>query len=88
MLVTGTDRDNSEVAQAFDERSPSVLWSIRRVIKHCLAAGITCSICGQAASQYPELVEKLVGWGITSVSVNPDAIGRTREIVKRAEERI
>ena len=29
----------------------------------------------------PDLVEELVKFGITSVSVNPDAIDRTREIV-------
>lgn len=88
MLVQGTDRDNAEVAQEFNERSPAVLWALRRVIRRCNKAGITCSICGQAASEYEDLVEKLVRWGITSVSVNPDAISRTREIVHKAEESI
>ncbi|MFI5241110.1 MAG: putative PEP-binding protein, partial [Microgenomates group bacterium] len=88
MLVQGTDRDNSEVAQEFDERSPSVLWALRRVIRRCAKRGVTTSICGQAPSQYPEIVEKLVKWGITSISVNPDVIDRTREIVHDAERRI
>jgi phosphoenolpyruvate synthase/pyruvate phosphate dikinase len=33
------------------------------------------------------LVEKLVDWGATSVSVNPDAIERTRELVAEAEKK-
>lgn len=88
MLLTGTDRDNSEVASEFDEHSPALLWSLRRVIKLCHKHGITASICGQAASSYDDLVEKLVEYGVTSVSVNPDAVGRVREVVARAEEKV
>lgn len=88
MLIMGVDRDNAEVAQEYNEMSPSVLWALERVVKKCGESGVTCSICGQAASTHEELVKKLVSWGITSVSVNPDTIDRTREIVKKAEEEI
>ena len=37
---------------------------------------------------YPELTEKLVSWGITSVSVTPDAIDITRELVALAEKKL
>lgn len=86
MLTTGTDRDNAEVANAFDERCPSVLWSLRRVIRKCNKHGITSSICGQAPSTYEDLVHKLVKYGITSISVNPDAIERVRKVVYEAEK--
>lgn len=88
MLITGTDRDNSEVAEAFDERSPAVLWSLRRVIRRCKKHGVTVSICGQAPSTYPELVHKLVKYGITSISVNPDVIDSVRETVYEAEKEV
>jgi pyruvate,water dikinase len=88
MLILGTDRDNADVASAYNERSPAVLWALRRVIRRCARLGVTCSICGQAPSQYEDLVQKLVKWGITSVSINPDAVDRTREIVKKAEQLI
>ena len=87
MLITGTDRDNSTVASAFDERTPAVMWAIRRAIKTANKRKITSSICGQAPSVYPEMVEKLVEWGITGISVNPDAIERTREFVYQAEKK-
>ena len=88
MLTQGTDRDNSEVAREFNERSPAVLWSLRRVIKKCAKYNVTTSICGQAPSQYEDLVQKLVKWGVTSVSVNPDAIERTREVIYNYEQNI
>lgn len=86
MLTTGTDRDNAEVANAFDERSPAVLWSLRRVIRKCKKHGVTTSICGQAPSTYEDLVYKLVRYGVTSISVNPDAIDRVRGVVYEAEK--
>ena len=88
MLILGIDRDNAEVAPNFDERNPAVLWALEKIIKTCAKRGIACGICGQAPSEYPELVEKLVNWGITSISVNPDAIARTREIVHHCEENL
>lgn len=86
MLTLGIDRDNEEVAIEFDERNPAVLWSLERVIKSAKKHGITSSICGQGPSTYPDLVEKLVKWGVTSVSVSPDAVDSTRELVYMVEK--
>jgi pyruvate,water dikinase len=87
-LVLGVDRDNEELAEQFDERNEAVLIAIERVVKAAIARGVTCSICGQAPSVYPEITEKLVEWGITSVSVNRDVIDETREIIAAAEQRL
>lgn len=88
MLLTGTDRDNAEVASAFNERSPTVLWALRRVIKKCSKHQVTTSICGQAPSQYEDLVVKLVKYGITSISVNPDAVDQVRRVIYDAEKEV
>jgi pyruvate, water dikinase len=88
MLLLGTDRDNSEVAHDYKETDPSVLWAFERVIKACAKRGVTTSMCGQAPSDYPDLVEKLVSWGITSVSVNVDAIDHVRSTIANAEHRL
>ena len=88
MLMLGTDRDNSEVAGAFDERSSVMEWALKRVIRICNKHGITSSICGQAPSSYDDLVQNLVNWGITSISVNPDAIERVRKVVSEAEKKV
>ena len=87
-LILGLDRDNATIAREFDERNEAVIRALKRVISTCNEHGITCSLCGQAPSVYPEFAEKLVEFGITSISVNPDAIGRTRRIVQSAEQKI
>ncbi len=88
MLILGADRDNSELAGVFNEKNPAVLWALEKTIKTCQKFKINCSICGQAPSIYPDLLEKLVEWGINSVSVNPDAIERTRQLIYDIEERL
>lgn len=88
MLIQGTDRDNATVATEFNEMSPEVIWAIKKVIATCNKHGVTSSICGQAASTYNEMIEILVKAGITSISVNPDAIKRVREMIYQAEKEI
>lgn len=88
MLILGTDRDNSEVASEFDERNEAVLWALEKIVKTCKKHGVIVGICGQAPSSYPDLVEKLVDWGITSVSVSPDAINSTRKTVYTIEKEV
>ena len=61
---------------------------LKHVINKCNENGVTSSICGQAPSQYEDLVKKLVRWGVTSVSINPDAVGRVREVIAEAEKEI
>jgi pyruvate,water dikinase len=87
-LVLGIDRDSPQLAEAFDERDDAVMWSLESAITTAKRRGITCSICGQAPSVYPELTSKLVEWGITSVSANPDMIEETRAIIADAEKRL
>lgn len=88
MLILGIDRDNREVAQEFDERNEAVMWAIERVIRACRKNNVLVSICGQAPSVYPGLIEKLVSYGIDSISVSPDAIDDTRRHIYLAEGKI
>jgi len=87
-LTLGIDRDSSKLADTFDERNEAVMVALERAITVAKNKGVTSSICGQAPSVYPELTEKLVAWGITSVSVSPDMIGTTRAIIARAEAKL
>jgi pyruvate,water dikinase len=87
-LVLGVDRDSEALADTFDERNEAVMSAIQTAVTTARRRGITASICGQAPSVYPEVTEKLVEWGITSVSVSPDMIDRTREIIATAEAKL
>lgn len=87
-LTMGVDRDNQTLAKLFDERDASVAMSIQYVIKTCRKRNVTCSICGQAPSVYPEVTEMMVRSGTTSVSVTPDMIVQTRKIIASVEKRL
>lgn len=88
MMLLGVDRDSAEVAHIYDERNEAVVRMLDHIVETCSKAGITCSICGQAASDYPEIVERLVRRGITSVSVAPDVIDRTRALIYAIEKKV
>lgn len=87
-LVLGVDRDSDLFGAGYDERDEAVLTTIRNIIQSCRALELTCSICGQAPSVHPEYAERLVRWGIDSISVNVDAIDRTRQNIAIAERRL
>jgi pyruvate,water dikinase len=87
-LVLGVDRDSEAVAPLFEERDGAVLHAIRTLVEESYRLGITCSICGQAPSVYPEFADHLVRAGIDSISVNPDALVRTRRNIAAAEQRV
>ncbi|HEY6827039.1 MAG TPA: phosphoenolpyruvate synthase [Gemmatimonadaceae bacterium] len=87
-LMLGVDRDSELFGAGYDERDAAVLEAIRVIITESRRLGLTCSICGQAPSVHPEYAERLVGWGIDSISVNVDAIERTRRNIAMAEQRI
>lgn len=89
-LILGIDRESAILANLgyFDERNLAVLRAIEQLIQAAHRQGITVSICGQAPSFYPDFTEFLVRRGIDSVSVNPDAVLKTRNIIYKVEQRI
>ncbi|MBD2092101.1 hypothetical protein H6F67_19825 [Microcoleus sp. FACHB-1515] len=78
-LLLGIDRDEPQFAH-HTAMHPAVLQAMQQLIQTAQRLNISCSICGQAASQ-PELIALLVQWGISAISVEPQAIETTAQAI-------
>ena len=87
-LMLGVDRDSELLAELFDESDAAVLWAIEHIVTACRQVGITSSLCGLAPSRNPAFAEHLVRFGITSISVDPDAVTAARRVLATAERRM
>jgi pyruvate,water dikinase len=86
-LTLGLDRENPKVAGLYSETDPAVMDLIKYIIKICSKYKVTTSISGQAGSN-PTVAEMLIGLGINSISVEPDAVDEIRKTAARTERRM
>jgi pyruvate,water dikinase len=84
-LTLGVDRDSAIVAHVFDERDKAVRTLIAQAIEQSRRLKRKIGLCGQAPSDYPDFAKFLVECGIDSMSLNPDAVLPTTQIVVDAE---
>ena len=87
-LTLGLDRDSALVAELFDERQTAVMEMIRLAIRTAKRCGRKIGICGQAPSDYPDFARFLVEEGIDSISLNPDAVVKTRLAIAQLEREL
>jgi len=89
-LILGIDRDSGMLAKLgyFDERNEAVKRAIKSLIRVAHKNNVRVSICGQAPSVYEDFCEFLVRSGIDSISVNPDAVVKTRKLVWEIERKM
>jgi len=84
-LTLGLDRDSEMVAHLFDERDGAVEKMVEMAIAAAHRAGKKIGICGQAPSDYPEFARFLVEKGISSMSLNPDTVLQTTQMILEVE---
>ena len=82
-LTLGLDRDSGVIAHLFDERDPAVKAMLSMAIKACRKAGKYVGICGQGPSDHPDLAAWLVDQGIESISLNPDSVLDTWQMLAK-----
>lgn len=80
------DRSNELVADLYRPTSPAVLRLIAQVIAAGEAEGIDVSMCGEMASD-PLMVPVLIGLGLRSFSMNPQAVPVVRNLARQLSYR-
>lgn len=86
-LTLGVDRD-SGLLTGYDERNPAVMALMDMAIAACHRHDKYIGICGQAPSDFPEITRHLVERGISSISLNPDSVGRMLSVVQQTEQEL
>jgi len=86
-LTLGVDRDSALVAASYDERDEGVMKMIEMAVVGAKRNNRPIGICGQGPSDYPEMAEKLIAMGIDSMSLTPDSVLGTIEMIKELEEK-
>jgi pyruvate,water dikinase len=84
-LLLGVDREQPSLAHQFNEHHPAVKAAITQLIRTAQHLGLACSLCGEAASIYPDWVAWLANLGIDSISVTPEALGQAWETLQKLE---
>ncbi len=87
-MTLGVDRDSALVADIFDERNEAVKRMIKEAITVAIKYKRKIGICGDAPSTYPEFTKFLIDCHIDSISLSPDAVVRTRQIIADNEQKM
>ncbi|MEN9520975.1 MAG: hypothetical protein RLZZ381_3563 [Cyanobacteriota bacterium] len=88
-LLLGVDREQTQFSdRGLNANHPAMQKAIAELIKTAHDYNIKCCICGQAPVDHPDLIDKLVQWGIDAISVEPDAVAQTYKAIARAEKRM
>ncbi len=82
----GVDRTNRHVSYLYQPLHPATLKSIKLVVDAAHQAGIEVSLCGEVASD-PFCVPILMGMGIDSISLTPQAIPGIKRIIRQTKMR-
>lgn len=85
-LTLGLDRDSELVQEIYDERNEAVKYMIKSAIKSCKETNTKIGICGQGPSDYPEISEYLVKEGIDTISIVPDSLIQTINVIHQVEK--
>ena len=75
------DRSDPTVAHLYRSGDPSILRLIQMVLRAAEKHGKHVTVCGQMSSD-PRFIPLLLGMGLRSLSVTPQAIPRLKEVVR------
>ncbi|MBU4536702.1 phosphoenolpyruvate synthase [Patescibacteria group bacterium] len=85
------DRDSSanfDVEGVSNENNEAVKILLADLIQKAKKSKTKVGICGQAPSDYPEIVKFLVECGIDSISLTPDTVIKSTQVVYDTEQKL
>jgi len=85
-MMLGLSKEAAAIEGNYDEPEAGVLKGLETVIRSCNKRGLYSSVYGQTPVLYPDLTEKLVKWGVSSLSVAPDSADKMRGLIYEAEK--
>jgi len=87
-LLLGADRDDAALAQAYTAQHPAVRRAIAQILQTARQHRVPCAVCGQAVTDFPDLIAEWVQAGATALVVEPEAIAATQRALYQAEQQI
>jgi len=84
-LTLGVDRDSAIVADSFDEQDEGMRRILKMAVEGAKRNKRHSGICGQAPSDHIEVARYLVELGIDSISLTPDRVLKTMQVVQEIE---
>ena len=85
-FILAVDRNNPKVSDKYQEHHPAVLSAIYQTITSAKNAGIQVGVCGEMAGS-PASAVLLVGMGIDSLSMTPNAIPFVKRVLRSIDTR-
>ena len=79
--LMAVDRGNDLVSDLYQEFSPAVLRTIKKIVDESILAGKPLSLCGEMAADTLAM-PLLVGLGLESLSISPATIPYAKRIIK------
>ena len=76
------DRTNPLMSELCSIYQPAVLRAVKRVCDCASKAGISVTICGEAAS-YPDMLPVFIGMGVKSFSVDPGRVSEMKHLIRK-----
>ena len=77
MYLLAVDRTNEHLSHLYRTYHPTVLQTIKRIVRDAQTAGVPVSVCGDAAAD-PVITPFLCGIGVDALSVSPEFIEQTK----------
>ncbi len=85
-LLLGLDREQIDLNQYYNDTALNN--AIAQIISLTKNQQIPCSICLHGTDINSDLIDNLIRWGITNITVEPQAIRETYRAISRAEQRL